>query len=90
MARQEAERIKKEADRALEKVKEVEELVRRAEEEDKQLIGSVAGNIDQLCSEKGLFCGVILTLEDVVSIIRLMIEKQENVKIKYNLYFEES
>lgn len=89
LARQEAERVRKEADRALEKVREVEELVQRAEQEESQLAASVSETIDRLCMDKGMFCGVILTLQDVVNILQLMYEKRENVKIKYNLYFEE-
>lgn len=88
-AQAEADRVRKDAEKAMQKVRETENLVKLAEEEDRERMESVRKSIDIACESNGFFCGVILTPEDIPGIIRLMIQTGENVKIGYSLYYNE-
>jgi hypothetical protein len=65
-----------------EKQKELEAII----EADRILKEETKNNIDNLVLSKKLFCGVILGKEELITIIRLFIEKNEPVKIEYQLY----
>lgn len=82
--------IKKEHEDLLAKTKEVEELLTLSIEEETKKVNDTKEAIDTVLKDTGLFCGIILTPQDVFEIIRLMIQTQENVKIGYNLYFEDN
>ncbi len=86
---QETERVRREAEKAAQKLREAEELLKLAQEEDQRKRDSVKSGIDAACQSNDLFCGVILTPEDIPGIIRLMIQTGENVKIGYSLYYNE-
>lgn len=85
----ELEEAKKKYEAEQEKAKQMEELLKLAEEEDKNRKEDTINQIDELCEKEGFYCGVILTFEDVVKILELMINTKEAVKIKYALYFNE-
>lgn len=66
--------------------REFEELVARQEAE-RDVIHI---EIDSLLENKGLFCGVILTEENLLDLLKVKFANpKENIKIKYNLYIEE-
>ena len=46
--------------------------------------------IKELVTKEGLFCGIILTTESILEILRLHINSNEPVEIPFNLYFKES
>jgi hypothetical protein len=85
----EAEKARKELDALSVKVREMEELSAKAAEEEKMFLEETSMKLDTLCREANVFCGVVLTFQDVVNVLQLMIETRENVKIRYNLYFNE-
>ena len=80
---------KKELEIVLQKVKEAEESKVRADEEDKQLVISIENQINDLMEDNGLFCGIILTTQDLLGIIQLAIESKENISIPFRLYFKD-
>lgn len=71
------------------RLKEIEELHRLAVEEEKAQFEQLVSDIDEMCAGQGMFCGVILTPEDLANIVKLAIETKEPIKIKYNLYYNE-
>jgi uncharacterized protein YqfB (UPF0267 family) len=85
----EAEKARKELDALSVKAREMEELSARAAEEEKMFLEETSLKLDNLCGEANVFCGVVLSFQDVVNILQLMIETRENVRIRYNLYFNE-
>lgn len=86
-------RKSKQASEKLEEVqKELERLQAEkelADQQEQELIDNTKKAIDGECEEAGLYCGVILTPEDVLAIVQLAIQTKENIKIPYNLYFKE-
>jgi len=51
---------------------------------------SAEADIASLCKERNLFCGVILTEEDIFNLIRVKLANpRENVKIRFSLYIQE-
>ncbi len=80
---------KNEAEKALARLKEIEELRALAEAEENAKVDAVKENIDAMCKEHGLYCGVILNAEQISQIVKLAIETKESVKIGYQIYFEE-
>jgi hypothetical protein len=81
--------LKQEAAKALEKFKESERLLAEAEEEEHKTVERVEQTINALISDHGLFCGVILTHSDLVSILDIALKTGENVKIPFKLYFND-
>ena len=75
--------------KAQERLKEIEALRIKSEEEEKATIDETFKQIDSICKQEDLFCGVILTAQDVAKIVELAIQSKESIKIKYNLYFNE-
>jgi hypothetical protein len=71
------------------RLREIETLKAEAEAEEKAKMDSVQNQIDEIFSENDMFCGIILTWEDIASIVRLALETKENVRIPYRLYFNE-
>ena len=85
----EAEKARRELDALSVKAREMEELSAKAAEEEKMFLEETSVKLDNLCSEANVFCGVVLSFQDVVNILQLMMETRENVRIRYNLYFNE-
>jgi hypothetical protein len=81
--------VKEEAAKALARLREIEELQQLAEKEDAVLLENTEQAIKNLCTEPGVFCGVILTPEDLTNVISLAIRTGQNVKIPFKLYFND-
>ena len=81
--------ISKDLQSQLSKLKEIEELLERANKEEESLTQNATDQINQICSSGGFFCGVVLTKEDLFKIISIMIDTKENIKIPFNLYYKE-
>jgi hypothetical protein len=73
----------------LEKVAELERLQAEAEAEEKQKIESATSSIETIASDIEMFCGVILSQQDIVAVVDLALKTGEPVKIPFKLYFKE-
>jgi hypothetical protein len=73
----------------VEKLKEIEELLKLAQQEETEKIETVTGQINELCEENNLYCGVVLTIDDLMAVIKLAIMSKENVKIPFRIYPKE-
>lgn len=81
---------KEELRKTEEKLKEIEELNRLAENEDQEKLISISGQILQIASDNEMFCGVILTKKDILAIVDLaMRSKDETVSIPFQVYFKD-
>ena len=85
----EIEKAKLDSDNALLKLKEVEELAKEAEKEEAENKERIVQDINNICSTSNLFCGIILTPDDILKIVQLAIESKENIKIPFQLYFND-
>ena len=57
--------------------------------EEKQMLEDTEKAIADIAAGKELFCGVILTPDDITAIVSLAIKTKENIKIPFRLYFNE-
>ena len=65
---------------------EFEDIVKKQEEEREE----ARKQIDTIAVEHNLYCGVILTEEDILNLLKVKFANSgENIRIKYNLYIEE-
>lgn len=69
------------------KAKELEILLEESKKEELDLLKKIKEDIKNLEEDNNLFCGVVLTKEDIINIFKLFLEKEDNVKIPFNLYF---
>jgi hypothetical protein len=72
------------------KLEEAQKHATETEQEDLSLVESANELITGFCEDNGLFCGVILTPKDIGAIVELMLEKRENIKIGFKLYFTDN
>lgn len=86
MARKKKE-IKESLKIAQDKLAELERLNKEAEEEEMAQLAQVEADINAITEEKELFCGVILSQDDIVSIVSLALKSGESVKIPFKLYY---
>jgi len=82
-------KLEEEAEKAAKRLREIEATLLAAEEEEKQMVARTETTIDEACKAAGMFCGVTLTKDDLLNVIKLAIETGQNVKIPYKLYFNE-
>ena len=81
--------INQEKIEAQKRLAEIERLEQLAQQEEKDLIETISTQINSVCEAKNIFCGVILTHEDLISVIQLAFKSGEQVKIPFRLYFNE-
>lgn len=81
--------LKIDAVRALAELQEKERLQKVAEAEEREILDGAQLQVDQLCEQYGLYCGAIISPDDISSIVKLMVEKQDNVTIKAKFFFNE-
>ena len=77
-----AEQMKKQLDR-------VQAEFEQELEAEKRLLLETEEKIKKVAEDESLFCGIILTVDDILQIIKLAIEQKENIKIPFKLYFLE-
>ena len=70
-------------------IDDAEEAAKIAEEEELELYENTMAHINKLCKETGYFCGVVLTKQDLLTVVDMAIETKENVKIPFRLYIDE-
>jgi hypothetical protein len=72
--------------------KQLERIQAEAEQEllaEKRLLEEVEASINEICEREDLYCGIILTPQDVMQIVDLAMQSKENIKIPFRLYYKE-
>lgn len=82
-------RIKREKRAAQKRLEEMERLEALAIEEELNILKEAEELIADICKDKGLFCGVILSPRDLGNVVELAAQSNESVKIPFRLYFED-
>lgn len=72
------------------RLQELQVLKEQQETEEKFIIESTEAQIKSLCEANDLFCGVVVTLPDLLAIIKMAIETKETIKIPFRLYFKDN
>ncbi len=67
-------------------LEEIAQAIIRAEEEEVQRVQNVNDTIKKLCEENNLYCGLVLTSDDVANIVKFAIDSKENISIPFRLY----
>jgi len=80
---------RKQAEEALERFKQSNALLEEAEKEEGAIVERTQKAVEEICTKENLFCGVILSKEDIIGIIQLAFKTNEPVKIPFALYFNE-
>jgi hypothetical protein len=81
--------LTEEAKKQVEKLKETEELIKLARQEELDKLESITKQIQEICVKNDVFCGVIITIEDLLSIIRIAVESKEAVHVPFRIYIKE-
>jgi hypothetical protein len=69
---------------------ELEKLHKEADqefEEKLKFLESLEKEVNEICEKNNVFCGVILTSEDILQIIELAMKTKENIKIPFKIFF---
>ena len=74
---------------AVEKLEEVNNLLQQSIDEEKNLIETVEKEITDIAEKNGFFAGVVLTHNDIVSILQIALKTGENVQVPFKLTFKE-
>ena len=81
--------ILSEMEEARKRLEEIERLAKEEENESIKLLEDTNTQIENIIKERDLFCGVVLTKEDVIQIVSLIIDTKENITIPFKLYFKD-
>jgi len=81
--------VKKETEKQAKKLLEMQKLLEKSEQEEKKLLDETEGTINELLKNNNIFCGVILTHDDLINVLRLALETKENIKIPFRLYYND-
>lgn len=71
------------------RMEEIQQTMEQAKAEEEKMIASVTSQIQQLCDDNSLYCGLILTPKDVLTIVEAAIGAKDNIQIPFRLYFKE-
>lgn len=82
----------------LQEIKEINQQLAQAQTEYNDIVAKqeaerecIGIEIDSLLEGKGLFCGAILTEQNLLDLLKVKFANPgENIKIKYNLYIDEA
>ena len=88
MARK-SKKVREAAEEQAKRLQEMKELLEQAEQEENQLLEDAENSINKVTEKNNMFCGVILSYEDLLAVLRLALETKENIKIPFKLYFNE-
>ena len=84
----------KQTQEKLDKIKlEAEELtsqLKDAEDKEQELLNETTEKINVICKEAEYFCGVVLTKQDLLTVIDMAIETKDNIRIPFRLYIDET
>lgn len=81
--------ILSEMEEAKKRLEEIERLAEEEKQESINLLEETSKQIEDIAKEKDLFCGVILTKDDILQIVSLAIDTKENISIPFKLYFKD-
>jgi len=81
--------IKAELDKTLIKAKEMEILLQATQEEETKKLEDLKEQISELCKNANMFCGVVLSADYISALVKLAIMNKEQIKIPFNLYYNE-
>ena len=80
----------KERDLAIAEVARKEEEQKRIAEDELKMINDLSETISELCKEKGIWCGLSFTKQDVVNLISFAFNTSDEViTIPFKLYFDD-
>ena len=71
------------------KLKEIETLETEIIKEENEKLQDAISSIEKICTKNNLFCGVVLTTQDLLEVIKIAIESKENVSIPFRVYFKD-
>jgi len=83
-------KAQQEIDDKLKKLEEAKQLALEEDKAEKENIENIKIQIEELSKSNSLFCGVILTKDDILQLIKMAMEVQDNIKIPFALYIEET
>lgn len=81
--------LRSEAVNAAAKYHEMQRLIKEAEEEETKRLEELETQIQDITSNQGMFCGVRLTQQDILNIVKLAMETRETISIPFKLYYNE-
>jgi hypothetical protein len=70
-------------------LKELEQLEQEALKEEISVKEYISTKINELCEKDNIFCGIVLSPKDLATIVELAITSKEDIKISFQLYFNE-
>lgn len=74
---------------AKKRLEEIEKLEQEAQAEEISKVQSIEQSITKICTDNEMFCGIILTKQDILAIVEIAMQSGENVKIPFKLYFND-
>jgi len=76
--------------KAMKALSDLEEQEEKAVKEESEELKTIEEAINKLVEAKKMFCGVILSKDDILSILSLSIDnKGENIKIPFKVYYND-
>lgn len=81
--------VKEERAKAEARLNEIDSILKQAEVEEQQVLEIAEKQIKDLTESKNIFCGVILTKQDVLNVLSIILDTHENVKIPFRLYYND-
>lgn len=81
--------IAAQVDKALVEFRRVNKAKEQAEATEALVLENTKAAIDELCKKEDLYCGVILSKEDLVAVLQIMLATNEQVKIDFRLYHKD-
>jgi hypothetical protein len=78
--------LAEETHKQVEKLEEIKALLELAQKEETEKIESITEEINTLCNENNLYCGVVLTVDDLMAVVKMAIQSKENIKIPFRIY----
>jgi precorrin-6B methylase 1 len=75
------------AERTRKQLERIEAEAQQELESEKRLLEETEQKINSLCEGDSLFCGIILSPEDILHVVGMAMKTKENIKIPFKLYF---
>lgn len=69
--------------------KEAQAELEQAQKEEQATIENAKKMIDDYCDKNQLFCGTVFRLDDIATILKLLVEGNGIVKVPYNIYIDD-
>ena len=82
--------LKRQKLEAAKKLQELELLEKEAQKEESDIREKAKAEIEVICKEAGLFCGIVLSPEHLANVVQLAATTTDTtVSLPFNLYFKE-